>query len=261
MRIAALYDVHGNLPALEAVLDEVAVVGVEGVVVGGDVLPGPFPREALAALARLPVDVRFLRGNGENDVLSVVAGRMPERVPEAAHRVLRWTASALEEGDVETISAWPDTVGFDVPGHGRVLFCHATPDSDAAIFTRATPEGPLVPVFDRDGADVVVCGHTHMAFDRRVGRVRVVNAGSVGMPFGGSGADWLLLAEDVQLRHTAYDLEEAAERIRATDYPGAETFAAGCVLDPPSEASMLEAFARVAISSPSPKGGANERLA
>ena len=76
---------------------------------------------------------------------------------------------------------------------------------------------------------------------------RVVNAGSVGMPFGNPGAYWLLLGPGVQLRRTAYDLAKAAERIRATDYPGAADFAAQNVLEPPTEAAMLEVFARAEV--------------
>jgi hypothetical protein len=69
-----------------------------------------------------------------------------------------------------------------------------------------------------------------------------VNAGSVGMPFGEPGADWLLLGPGVQLRHTPYDLTKAAARIRATDNPQAEDFATRYVLQPPSEREMLEVF-------------------
>jgi predicted phosphodiesterase len=128
-----------------------------------------------------------------------------------------------------------------------VLFCHATPRNDTEVFTRLTPEGRLVPVFDGFDVAVVVCGHTHMQFDRTVGRVRVVNAGSVGMPFGGPGAYWLLLGPGVALRHTSYDLTKAAERIRDTEYPQAEDFATRCVLRPPSEEQTLAAFARAEL--------------
>jgi diadenosine tetraphosphatase ApaH/serine/threonine PP2A family protein phosphatase len=89
---------------------------------------------------------------------------------------------------------------------------------------------------------LVVCGHTHMQFDRTIGSVRVVNAGSVGMPFGTPGADWLLLGPTLQLRHTSYDLAAGAERIRATTYPQAREFAEQYVLQPPSEEDMLRAF-------------------
>src|SRR5439155_23988438 len=120
---------------------------------------------------------------------------------------------------------------------GDVLFCHATPRNDVDVFTRLTPEERLLPIFAGAAANVVVCGHTHMQFDRTVGGVRVVNAGSVGMPYGEPGAYWLLLGPGIRLRHTSYDLEKAAARLRDTKYQQAEDFAATNVLRPPSEAA------------------------
>jgi hypothetical protein len=112
------------------------------------------------------------------------------------------------------------------------------------VFTRQTPEDRLLPIFDGIRSNVVVCGHTHMQFDRLIGGTRVINAGSVGMPFGEPGAYWLLLGSDIQLRRTPYDLAKAAARIQATNYPGAEEFAAHYVLAPPSEQSMLALYAQ-----------------
>jgi len=106
---------------------------------------------------------------------------------------------------------------------------------------------PALPVFAGLGVTLVVCGHTHMQFDRQVGRMRVVNAGSVGMPFGRSRAQWLLLGPDVALQSTPYDLREAAKRIRATNDPQAEDFARNSVLNPPSERAMLEGFSRAEL--------------
>ena len=125
-----------------------------------------------------------------------------------------------------------------------MLFCHATPRNDTEMFTRVTAEERLVPIFAPTRAAIVVCGHTHMQFDRRVGQTRVLNAGSVGMPFQEPGAYWLLLDTDVELRHTRYDLDEAAERIRATGYPQADEFAERNVLHPPSERETLESYSR-----------------
>ena len=131
---------------------------------------------------------------------------------------------------------------------GRVLFCHGTPRSETEAFTRLTPEGLLLPLFQDLGKALVVCGHTHMQFDRMIGSTRVVNAGSVGMPFGRSGADWLLLGDDIELRHTVYDLEHAAARVRSTRYPQSGEFADSSILNPPSEEGMLRAFTNASFS-------------
>lgn len=245
-RVAALYDIHGNLPALEAVLDEVRGEGVDLVMVGGDVVPGPMPRETLECLLGLDLPIHFIRGNGDRSVCEEIEG-LPNTVPEQFRDVIRWNARQLDAGHARTIAAWPLTDRMEIDGLGDVLFCHATPRDDNEIFTRLTPEDRLLPVFEGIGAPRVVCGHTHMQFDRAVGRTRVVNAGSVGMPFGEPGAYWLLLGPDVQLRRTEYDLETAAARIRATAYPQAEAFAANNVLHPPSEDAILEMYSRAEL--------------
>jgi predicted phosphodiesterase len=242
MRVAALYDIHGNLPALEAVLDDVRRVGVDRIIVGGDVLPGPMPRETLECLLALDLPVEFIMGNGDREVIAPT-GAFPESFREA----MRWNAEQLRVDDGPLIASWPLTLRLDIPGLGDVLFCHATPRNDTEIFTSLTPEARLLPVFEAPQAPLVVCGHTHMQFDRTVGRVRVVNAGSVGMPFQEPGAYWLLLGPGVELRHTPYDLEAAAARIRATAYPEAEQFAAGHVQQTPSEQAMLEMFTNASV--------------
>jgi putative phosphoesterase len=247
LRVAAIYDIHGNLPALEAVLEEIRALGVDRIVVGGDVLPGPMPAETLDRLLNLEIPVQFIRGNGEAAVLAQLAGIETSTLPEQAREAIRWTAQQLSPQRRHVIASWPATFRVPVRGFGEVLFCHATPRNDTEIFTRMTPEERLLPVFEGIDFPLVVCGHTHMQFDRSVGKIRVVNAGSVGMPFGVPGADWLLLGPDVQLQHTAYDLTRAADRIGATKYPQAEDFAARNVLQPPSEGQMLTVFARAEL--------------
>jgi predicted phosphodiesterase len=242
LRVAAIYDVHGNLPALEAVLQEIRAIGADLIVVGGDVLPGPMPIETLACLLGIKTPIQFIRGNGEAAVLAELAGIENRKLPEQAREAIRWTAQQLSPEHVRVIESWPATLRIEIGGLGEVLFCHATPRNDTEIFTRLTPEERLVPVFAGIHVKVVVCGHTHMQFDRIVGKIRVVNAGSVGMPFGSPGADWLSLGPDVDLRHTSYDLTRAANRIRETKYPQAEDFAARNVLQPPSEEEMLKVF-------------------
>ncbi|MFY9825479.1 MAG: metallophosphoesterase family protein [Thermoanaerobaculia bacterium] len=259
MRVAALYDIHGNLPALEAVLQDVRQADVDQIVVGGDVVPGPVPRETLRLLLDLDLPTHFICGNGELAVLAQMAGARTgsvtywgttsgARPPDNVVEVCRWTAAQLQPEFEPVLARWPKTLLLEMDGLGQVLFCHGTPRSETEGFTRLTAEDRLLPLFEPLQVAVVVCGHTHMQFDRKVGRTRVVNAGSVGAPFGEPGAYWLLLESDAQLRRTPYDFGEAAERIRGTDYPEAKDFAVQSILAPPSEEAMLKAFAQFELS-------------
>ena len=257
MRYLVISDIHGNLPALEAVLEEVRREGVDRVVVGGDVVPGPMPRETLHRLLDLDLPVDFIHGNCELAVLAQIAATTTGVVtywgttsgrplPEVDQTIMRWTAQQLDARDQAVLASWPATLRLEIPGAGAVVFCHATPRNETEVFTRRTAEDRLRPLFDPLGVDLVVCGHTHMPFDRTVGRTRVVNAGSVGMPFGRAGADWVLLGPLVELRHTTYDLAAAADRIRGTGHPQASV-EADSILRPPSEDEMLDAFAKAEL--------------
>ncbi len=248
MRVAALYDIHGNLPALEAVLADVRQASFDEIVVGGDVYPGPMAGECLDLLLRLDCPVRFLRGNGDRKVLALAEGTDPEDgIPEAHRETMRWMAQRMGPDHRRTLASWPDTVCLTIDGLGEVLFCHATPRDDDEIFTRETRDDRLVEIFERPAVPIVVCGHTHMQFDRTIGGARVVNAGSIGMPFGEPGAYWLLLGPGVELRRTRYDFAKAAERIRSSTYPDAERFAERNVLQPPSEQEMLSLFSQAEL--------------
>jgi putative phosphoesterase len=244
-RVAALYDIHGNLPALEAVLAEIRALGVDEIVIGGDVVAGPMPRETLDCLDAIEIPVSYIRGNADRETIACRRGGSMDAVPERFRHGLRWVAGELTPDDERRLDSWPLTMRL--PGEqGDVLFCHATPRNDTDVFFRHTPEERLRPIFDPVGAAMVVCGHTHMQFDRRVGSTRVMNAGSVGMPYGGAtGACWLLLGSAPEHRRTPYDLERAAARIRATAYPLAREFADRHILQPFSEAEVLAMFGKM----------------
>jgi len=162
-------------------------------------------------------------------------------IPVLGIEAMRWTSRVLSVPEIERLSSWPPKRRLAIDEVGDVLFCHATPANDMDIFTKETPAERLVPVFEKVAAPLVVCGHTHMQFDRMIGGTRVVNAGSVGMPFGEPGAYWLLLGPDVELRRTTYDLEAAAARIRDTRYPQAASFAEEHVLAPQAETYLYQA--------------------
>lgn len=247
MRVAAIHDIHGNLPALEAVLQEIFQAEIDLIVVGGDVVAGPMPRETLERLLSLNVPVRFIQGNADREVAAQMTGEEVGAMPAEVAEVVRWVAQHLAPTHAQTLAGWPKTLSLEVEGLDTVLFCHATPRDDTEIFTRLTSEERLLSVFAEVKASLVVCGHTHMQFDRHIGAVRVINAGSVGMAYGEPGAYWLLLGPDVEFKHTLYDRVEAAERVRATSYPQAGDFAQENVLQTPTEEEAFGVFEPAAL--------------
>ncbi len=230
MRVAALYDVHGNLPALEAVLTEVDAAGVDVVVCGGDAVWGPFPRATLERVLALGDLVRFVRGNTERETAArAVSG------DAWVDAVTAYTARGLGNDGLSVVASWPERLTLAVAGLGDVLFCHATPRSDEEIVTGITPADRLVEILAGVEERVVVAGHTHTQLDRTLAAgTRFVNAGSVGMPYERTpGAYWALLGPGVELRRTAYDLEDAARRIGASGLPAADDFVRENVLSTP----------------------------
>jgi len=188
--VAALYDIHGNLAALEAVLAEVP--DDAAIVVGGDICAGgEQASEALTRIQGLGDRVAWVRGNADRELYPGEAGLAPQEVVEAAR-------SKLSEAEIEFLHRLPPTQRI-----GDVLYCHASPRNDLDIFTERTPEERIAVLFDGLDVPTVVCGHTHMQFERTVGGVRVINAGSVGIPYEEEpGAYWLL---DLVHRRTPYD--------------------------------------------------------
>jgi predicted phosphodiesterase len=211
VKVAALYDVHGNVHALEAVLRDVDATGVEAIVLGGDVVAGPWPSETHAMVERLDGAI-WIRGNADRE-LAGGDGRAPAELVD-------WVSSKLDRSLLDRLPDLPLTVALDVDGLGPVLFCHATPRNDTEIRTAVSPDARWSEVLEGVSEATVVCGHTHVQFDRVVGGTRVVNAGSVGMPYEDlPGAYWALLGPDVELRRTEYDVPATLTAIAATDLP------------------------------------------
>jgi diadenosine tetraphosphatase ApaH/serine/threonine PP2A family protein phosphatase len=129
----------------------------------------------------------------------------------------------IDRGDRDFLARFEPTVAIDVDGLGPTLFCHGSPRSDDERITRATPPERLAPMLDGVTERLVVCGHTHQQFDLRAADHRVLNAGSVGMPYeGAAAAFWLLLGPDAELRRTEYDVPAAIAVMRASGMPGVE---------------------------------------
>jgi predicted phosphodiesterase len=243
MRVAVLADVHGNLPALEAVLADVDRFGVDRIVLLGDLAGGPMPAETLNRLAELGERAIWVHGNGERELVDAFDGATPAGA--AAETVAR-CVPLLAKRHRDLMAGLPMTVSLDVEGLGPTLFCHATPRRDDEFVLVDSPPERWAAALDGVREQLVVCGHTHMPFDRLVGGRRVVNPGSVGMAYGPPGAYWAVLGPTVQLIRTGYDVRSAAARIAAGRYPGAADWADEYVLHPHGDDAALSAFTAIA---------------
>ena len=210
MRILALYDIHGNADALEAVLADPRAAGPDAIVVGGDVVPGAFAGAVLDRLEALSEDLHWVRGNGERETAAAVDGPRPAEGDNTAE-MSAFTAQQLGPDRARALGELPLSVTVD-----GVLFCHATPRSDEELVTRISPPERWSEVLTGVDAALVVAGHTHQQDDRTLNGVRFVNAGSVGLPYEGDGdARWLWLEDGVpELRRTTYDAAAAGRRMR-----------------------------------------------
>lgn len=240
MRIAAIYDIHANPIALKTVLAEIENYNVDLIIVGGDVVSGPLPKETLRLIQEVPKPIKYILGNAESEVLRYLQGEKIGGLSQRANDEAKWVATQLTAEDVGLIKGWAKDVTIKSNTLGTLFFCHGTPRSDVEIFTKITPDKTLEQIFETVNASVVVCGHTHIPFDRVLKNIRIVNAGSVGMPFVNTGADWLLIDRDIHFKHTDYDLEEAAKQILNSNYPYAESFVSNNVLTTPSESDALQ---------------------
>jgi predicted phosphodiesterase len=247
MRVAVLADIHGNLPALEAVLAEVDGVAVDRVVLLGDIAGGPMPAETLDLLASLGERAVWVHGNGERELVAGFDGEVLPAGPAAD--TVAACVPLLDRRHRDLMAGLPLTVTLDIDGLGPVLFCHATPRRDDEMILVDSPMPRWERVLDGVEEATVVLGHTHMPFDRLVNGRRAVNPGSVGMAYGPAGACWAVLGPGVDLRRTAYDVGAAARRIAAGGCPGGAQWAQEYVLAPYGDAEALEVFTRLAAES------------
>ncbi|MER5887207.1 metallophosphoesterase family protein [Streptomyces sp. NPDC001941] len=212
--VVVLSDIHGVLPALEAVLAEPEVRDAELIVVTGDHAAGPQPVEVLDRLRALGDRAVLVRGNADRELAAIARGEGPPE--DEAWAIDLWAAARLRPQDVDLLASLPHPVTLDVDGFGTVVFCHGTPRDDDEVVLVDTRLERWEEVFADlpDEVRTVVCGHTHMPFVRLVDERLVINSGSLGMPYGRAGASWAVLREgQVQLRHTPFDLDDAVERV------------------------------------------------
>jgi putative phosphoesterase len=229
-RVAVLSDVHGNAPALAAVLAELAPEEPDLVVFGGDLTWGPLPGETLDIVRNLQAPALFVRGNADRAVL--------EGVNESERE--RWMQEQHTPDARAFLERFAEHHVVDVDGLGPVRFCHGSPRSDEECVTPETPVERVREFSEGVAERVIVSAHVHVQFDRAVDEVRSVNPGSVGLPYEGRpGAYWALLGPDVSLRRTEYDLDQAVDTYRRSGFPNADELVE-LLLEPPTPAEVIE---------------------
>ncbi|WP_330266143.1 metallophosphoesterase family protein [Streptomyces griseorubiginosus] len=240
-RVAVLSDIHGVLPALEAVLAEPAVAAADRIVLTGDITAGPQPTEVLALLRKQGERVAWISGNADRELVEYRRGER-EEIPDP---IGPYAAARLAEADVEFLASLPTTLTLTVRGLGEVLFCHATPrDDEEVVLVDSRPDRwTEVLAGVPESVRTIVCGHTHMPYVRLAHGRLVVNPGSVGMPYGRPGAHWCLLGPGTDLRVTPYDIPAAARRLVAEcDWPGITEWADYYLSARATDAEALAAF-------------------
>jgi predicted phosphodiesterase len=249
MRVAVLSDIHGNLPALAAVLRDVAQAGVDAIVLNGDLADGPMPAETMDALLGLGDQAVWIRGNSDRWLAEAYDGTFKPSGMATSPPVefFSWCAGRITAAHRDQLAALPLSVTLDIDGLGPVAFCHGTARDDNEFILVDSPMAQYQAAFAAAPEQTFVLGHTHMPFDRLAGTRRFVNAGSVGMGYGHQGASWALLGPEVTLRRTGYDTEAVATELAAAapDLPDIE-FISGNVRQSASDADALAAFTETA---------------
>ncbi|MFB8085952.1 metallophosphoesterase family protein [Streptomyces sp. NPDC055992] len=240
-QVVVLSDIHGVLPALEAVLDEPEVRTADRIVLTGDITAGPQPTQVLDLLTGLGDRVIWISGNADRELLEYRRGQR-DTIPDP---IAPWAAEQLREDHLDLLTRLAGSLTLPLRGMGKVLFCHATPRNDEEVVLVDSRLERWQEVLSDLDADIrtVVLGHTHMPFVRLVHGRLVINPGSVGMPYGRTGAHWALLGPGVELRTTNFDIEAAITQVtQDSAYPEITEWANYFLRAHANDADALAAF-------------------
>jgi putative phosphoesterase len=236
-------DTHGIAPALEAVLAEEARDPSEVLIVAGDIAAGPQPNRVIDILREHQGRLVAISGNGDREIVEVRDGKDPAGV----NGIFAWAAQEITLENLAWLRDLTKTVELDIANHGRVHVCHATPQNDLDIVLVDSRLARWSEVFAdlSDQVQMVILGHTHMPFQRLVNRRRVINPGSVGMPYGASGAHWTRLRQDgvIETRVTRYDVGAALDAIEASSsFPDVREWATPYLTGAVFDVEVIEQF-------------------
>jgi len=227
MNIAALYDIHGNATALKSVLDELlSKYHVDEVIIGGDLVWGPEPREVMEILMNYKDQFVFIKGNADREV--AYRYDTDNNLPEFVAIMNHWCADQLTTDQIDFLKGLQDS--YQIKDY---LFVHGSPRSDEEPIRNDTPKEEILPMIESTYENTIICGHTHIQFDRQIDNKRIVNAGSIGLQSNASGACWLMVSDHlIEFKVTEYDIKKAYKKILDSNCPYKEDFAEH-ILHPP----------------------------
>lgn len=242
-RIGLISDLHGNLPALEAVLAELEAEGVEELVCFGDVAVGPSPGETIARVRELGCPV--ILGNWDEWFAQGIPPPANEVQSMLADIGNAW-ASRLTASDRRFLESLLPTLELELDGGATMLCFHGSPRSDEDQVFASTPEAELEAMFDGRRASLLVGGHTHVQLYRRASVGLIVNPGSVGMPFldwwpqpvrVAPWAEYAVLEQDdgrlrLDFRRTPYEVDALFDLCRESGMPHCDWWIGCWAADP-----------------------------
>ncbi len=188
MRLLCLSDIHGHADALAAVLATAERRGYGRILVAGDLcFPGPKPLETWRRLTQ--ANALCVRGVSDRALATLDLGSVRPRSEHERARLMRLEAVRAELGDLilARLARLPEEVRIPLDDGGELLLVHGSPSDPMEPFTHDMSDEEINALIGDDPADVIVCGGSHVPFDRTVGGVRILNAGSVGEAPSGSG--------------------------------------------------------------------------
>jgi predicted phosphodiesterase len=236
-RIAVIGDVHGNAVAFAAVLEDIRGDAPDLVVVNGDLSWGPEPEETLALADDLE-SALFVRGNAESALLRRTGDSDTDR----------WMLERHSAERLQQIESFAGAVSVEVGGIGRLFVCHGSPRGDQELVTGETPDERMRELLAGRQLDVLVTAHVHLQFKRQVLGITSMNAGSVGLQYGGTpAAYWVEIGPEIRLRRTPYDLDEAERRTLSSGIPTADRIVQ-MLREPPSAEEVTEHAERLVAS-------------
>jgi len=226
MKLAILSDIHGNEQAFKSVLEDISKINVTHLVILGDIsFRGAKPKQCLDLVKGL--DAKVIKGNADEWIVrGVQQGEVPEKALAMMQAEQSWAKSKLSDEDLHYLKSLPETLEIPLTNQIQLYACHATPTSLFDVISdQATNEEFLPFIEANERANYYVYGHIHLPFTRQFSGKKIINTGSVGLPFDGDPrASYIVFDRtekdiQIQFRRVSYDVEQACQDLDDEGYP------------------------------------------